>query len=41
MNRTQTFYETVFKVFIKVQDLGGLLYGWFLPKPAEKAVQEH
>jgi len=37
MNRAQTFYETVFKVFIKVQDLGGLLYGWFPPKPAAES----
>ncbi|AXG71735.1 hypothetical protein KORDIASMS9_03992 [Kordia sp. SMS9] len=34
MERAQKFYETVFKVSIKVQNLGGLLYGWFPPKPA-------
>ncbi|MFK7749931.1 MAG: hypothetical protein AB8B65_16175 [Kordia sp.] len=36
LNRAQKFYETVFKVSIKVQDLGGLLYGWFPPKPASE-----
>ncbi|MBC8756819.1 VOC family protein [Kordia sp. YSTF-M3] len=37
INRAQKFYETVFKVSIKVQDLGGLLYGWFPPKPASES----
>ncbi len=29
INRAQKFYETVFKVAIKMQDLGEVLYGWF------------
>jgi predicted enzyme related to lactoylglutathione lyase len=29
MNRAQKFYETVFNITIKVQDFGGVLYGWF------------
>ena len=29
MDRAKTFYETVFKVEIKVQDFGGTLMGWF------------
>lgn len=37
MNRAQKFYETVFKVSLKVQDFGGLLYGWFPPKPAPES----
>ncbi|WP_430408966.1 VOC family protein [Kordia sp.] len=34
MARAQKFYETVFNVSIKVQDFGGVLYGWFPPKAA-------
>lgn len=34
MDRAQKFYETVFKVSIKVQDFGGVLYGWFPSSPA-------
>ncbi|WP_420573952.1 VOC family protein [Kordia sp.] len=37
MDRAQKFYETVFKVSMKVQDFGGLLYGWFPPKPASES----
>lgn len=37
MERAQKFYETVFEVSIKVQNLGGLLYGWFPPKPAAES----
>ncbi len=37
MERAQKFYETVFKVSIKVQNLGNLLYGWFPPKPAAES----
>ncbi|EDP96103.1 putative glyoxalase [Kordia algicida OT-1] len=37
MNRAQKFYETVFKVSIRVEDFGGLLYGWFPPKPATES----
>lgn len=37
MNRAQKFYETIFNVSIKVQDLGGLLYGWFPPNPASES----
>ena len=29
MERAKQFYETVFKVEIKVQDFGGTLMGWF------------
>jgi hypothetical protein len=35
MERAQRFYETVFKVSIKVQNLGGFLYGWFPPETTE------
>ena len=29
MDRAKQFYETVFKIEIKVQDFGGTLMGWF------------
>lgn len=29
MDRAKTFYETVFKVEILIQDFGGILMGWF------------
>lgn len=29
MNRAKTFYSTVFKIEIQVQDFGGMLMGWF------------
>lgn len=29
MDRAQTFYESVFKVQIKIVDFGGVLMGWF------------
>ncbi|WP_046758788.1 VOC family protein [Kordia jejudonensis] len=34
MDRAQKFYETVFNVALKIQDFGGLLYGWFPPNAA-------
>ena len=29
MDRAKTFYDTVFKVEIQIQDFGGVLMGWF------------
>lgn len=29
MDRAKTFYETVFKVDIKIVDFGGMIMGWF------------
>ena len=32
MDRAKAFYETVFKVKLRLQDFGGLLMGWFPDK---------
>lgn len=29
MDRAKTFYETVFKIDVKIQNFGGTLMGWF------------